>query len=47
MFVIGDKCGYGTIDVTKMAILLDNEYIDIYGCGTKFYAYSIRPYSIN
>lgn len=46
MFVIGDKCGYGTIDVLKMAILLDDEYIDICGCGTVFYAYSIRPYSV-
>lgn len=46
VFVIGDKCGYGTIDVTKMAILLDNEYVNIHGCGTVFYAYSVRPYSV-
>ena len=31
VFIIGNKCGYGTIDVTKMAILLDNEYVDING----------------
>lgn len=46
VFVIGNKCGYGTIDVTKMAILLDNEYVNINGCGTTFYAYSVRPYSV-
>lgn len=46
VFVIGDKCGYGTIDVTKMAILLDNEYVNINDCGTKFYAYNVRPYSV-
>ena len=46
VFVIGNKCGYGTIDVTKMAILLDNEYVNINGCGTTFYAYNIRPYSV-
>lgn len=46
VFVIGEECGYGTVDVTKMAILLDNEYVDIHGCGTKFYAYDIRPYSV-
>lgn len=46
VFVIGEKCGYGTVDVTKMAILLDSEYVDIHGCGTKFYAYDIRPYSV-
>lgn len=46
VFIIGNKCGYGTIDVTKMAVLLDGEYVDIYGCGTEFYAYDIRPYSV-
>ena len=46
VFIIGNKCGYGTIDVTKMAILLDNEYVDIHGCGTTFYAYSVRPYNV-
>lgn len=47
VFVIGEKCGYGTVDVTKMAILLDNECVDIHGCGTEFYVYSVRPYSVN
>ena len=46
VFVIGEKCGYGTVDVTKMAVLLDGEYVDIHGCGTEFYAYDIRPYSV-
>ena len=46
VFIIGNKCGYGTIDVTKMAVLLDGEYVDIHGCGTEFYAYDIRPYSV-
>ena len=46
VFIIGNKCGYGTIDVTKMAILLDNEYVNINGCGTTFYAYNIRPYNV-
>ena len=46
VFVIGEKCGYGTVDVTKMAVLLDGEYVDIHGCGTTFYAYSVRPYSV-
>lgn len=46
VFIIGNKCGYGTIDVTKMAVLLDGEYVDIHGCGTEFYAYDIRPYIV-
>lgn len=46
VFIIGAKCGYGTVDVTKMAVLLDGEYVDIHGCGTEFYAYDIRPYSV-
>ena len=46
VLMIGNKCGYGTIDVTKMAILLDDEYVDIHGCGTTFYAYSVRPYNV-
>ena len=46
VFVIGEKCGYGTVDVTKMAILLDDEYVDIHGCCTEFYAYDSRPYSV-
>lgn len=46
VFVIGEKCGYGTVDVTKMAVLLDGEYVDIHGCGTEFYAYDIRPDSV-
>lgn len=46
VFIIGNKCGYGTIDVTKMAVLLDGEYVDIHSCGTEFYAYDIRPYSV-
>lgn len=46
VFVIGEKCGYGTVDVTKMAILLDDKYVDIHDCGTEFYAYDIRPYSV-
>ena len=46
VFVIGEKCGYGTVDVTKMAVLLNGEYVDIHGCGTEFYAYAIIPYSV-
>ena len=46
VFVLGEKCGYGTVDVTKMAVLLDGGYVDIHGCGTEFYAYDIRPYSV-
>ena len=46
VFIIGEKCGYGTVDVTKMSVLLDGEYVDIHGCGTEFYAYDIRPYSV-
>ena len=46
VFVIGEKCGYGTVDVTKMAVFLDGEYVDIHGCGTEFYAYDIRPCSV-
>ena len=46
VFIIGEKCGYGTVDVTKIAVLLDGEYVDIHGCGTEFYAYDIRPYSV-
>lgn len=45
VFVIGDRCGYGIIDVTKMSILLDDKYINIHDCGSVFYAYAVKPKS--
>lgn len=43
VFVIGDRCGYGIIDVPSMSILLDNEYININNYGVAFYAYAVKP----
>lgn len=46
VFVIGDICGYGTIDVENMVILVDDKTISISDCGNKFFAYIIRPSTV-